>query len=254
MRSFSKFLAVATGALALLIAPISIDELSPILGAHSAFADKGGGGHSGAGGADGNGGGNAGGNGGGNGGSNAGGNGKGNALGRDMAASRTDGASPGIGNAFGYGNGASGIAKTDPMHPSKLGRLNAFFNASSTALAATSPNSAIGTVSKTYRDMLSAYMAGEDDVDLDDLATALATAANKTLTPEQVDAINERLATENPTDPNLADFANPTGDPAIDAENDALAAELATRANELQAEETSQGLGQRLASFFDSVF
>jgi hypothetical protein len=170
------------------------------------------------------------------------------------AQAHTDGASPGVGNAFGYGNGPSGIAKTDPMHPSKLGRLNAFFNASPTALAATSPNSAIGTVSKTYRDILSAYMAGEDDVDLDDLATALATAANKTLTPEQVDAINERLAAENPTDPNLADFANPTGDPAIDAENDALAAELATRANELQAEETSQGLGQRLASFFDSAF
>jgi hypothetical protein len=103
--------------------------------------------------------------------------------------------------------------------------------------------------------MLSAYLSGDElsQIELDDLAAALAVAANKQLTHEQVHAINERLALENPLDPNLSSLSNPTGDPTIDAENQALADEIAARANEIQAEESNQGLGQRLAGFFESI-
>jgi hypothetical protein len=103
--------------------------------------------------------------------------------------------------------------------------------------------------------MLSAYLSGDElsQIDLDDLAAALAAAANKELSPEQVQAINERLALENPQDPNLSGLANPTGDPTIDAENQALADDIAVRANEIQSEETNQGLGQAIAGFFESI-
>jgi hypothetical protein len=259
MCGFSKSLLVATGALALLVAPIPIDELSPLLGSHSALADKGGGGHEGSN-AGGNGGGNAGGNGNGNagasassdggtGGSNAGGNGKGNAFGLSMADSHatTDGNGNGVGHAYGYGTGTPGV-KND-LHPSKLGRLNAFLNASSNALNNSAPNSAVGTVSQSYRDALSAYLSGNPNVDADDVAVAIAGAANKTLTPDQVNAINERLAVENPNDPNLSGLSNPTDDPTVEAANDALAADIAARANEIRAEEENQGLGQRISAF-----
>ncbi len=46
------------------------------------------------------------------------------------------------------------LSKEDAMHPSNLGRLNGFLNASPQALANASPNSAVGTLSKTYRDAL----------------------------------------------------------------------------------------------------
>ena len=256
MRSFSRSLAVATSALALLVAPLSIDAVSPVLGSHSALADKGGGGHDGNGG--GNGGGNSGGNGssggasassdGGSGGSNAGGNGKGNAFGRTATDSDVASNGKGIGHAYGYGSGIASVK--DDMHPSKLGRLNGFLNASPNALSNSSPNSAIGAVAQGYRDTLSAYLGGDLNVDADDVAGAIAAAANKTLTPDQVNAINERLAVENPNDPNLSGLSNPTNDPAVEAANDALAADIAARANEIQATEENQGLGQRVASFF----
>ena len=63
-------------------------------------------------------------------------------------------------------------------------------------------------------------------------------------------AINERLSVENPNDPNLAGLSNPTNDPTVEAANAALAADIAARANEIQADEENQGLGQRVAAFF----
>ncbi|MDZ4736661.1 MAG: hypothetical protein SGJ07_09970 [Rhodospirillaceae bacterium] len=262
MSPWPRKFAIAAGAAALLVAPVSFHNYASIVGSQSAFADKGGGGHDGGPSGGNGGGGNGGGNhgdgsrsadGASNGGNSAG-NGKGNAFGREtQTADANPGASKNLGQALGYGT--TSIAKTDPLHPSKLGRLNGFLNASSIALAATSPNSAIGTVSKTYRDMLSAYLSDDElsQLDLDDLAAALATAANKELSTEQVQAINERLAIENPHDPNLSGLGNPTGDPTIDAQNRAFADELAGRANEVQAEETNQGLGQRIAGFFESI-
>ncbi len=257
MRSLSRSLVVATSALALLFAPLTIDPLSSVVGSHSAHAGKGGGGNGG-GNAGGNGNGNSGGNGNagvgassdGSGSSNAGGNDMGNAFGKTAA--ETDLASnqngKGIGHAYGYGSGITSVK--DDMHPSKLGRLNAFLNASSNALANSSPNSAIGAVAQGYRDKLSAYLGGDVSVTADDVAAAIAAAANKTVTPDQVNAINERLAVENPNEPNLSGLSNPTNDPAVEAANDALAADIAARANEIQASEENQGLGQRVASFF----
>jgi len=123
------------------------------------------------------------------------------------------------------------VTKEDPMHPSNLGRLNGFMNASSQALANASPNSAIGTLSKTYRDALL-----EGTVTTTDLAGILAEAANKPLSTEQVLAVHERLIEENPE---IAD------DEALSAQltDENFASELADEANEIQATETDQGLG-----------
>jgi hypothetical protein len=121
-------------------------------------------------------------------------------------------------------------------------------NASSTALKKTAPNSAIGIISIQYADALSAYLDGvaqqtQPAPTLDDAAAILAKAANKPLTPEIVAAINERLAAENPDNPNLADLANPTNDPTVADANTQLTTQLSDLANSLQETETGQGLG-----------
>ena len=125
------------------------------------------------------------------------------------------------------------LAKTDPMHPSNLGRLNGFMHASPQALANASPNSAVGTLSKTYRDAL---LAADGTITTDDLAGILAEAANKPLTGEQVIAVHEKLIA---TNPELAE------DEALSAQltDEDFADELADEANEIQATETNQGLG-----------
>ena len=119
------------------------------------------------------------------------------------------------------------------MHPSNLGRLNGFLHASPQALANASPNSAVGTLSKTYRDAL---LAADGTVTTDDLAGILAEAANKPLTGEQVIAVHEKLIA---TNPELAE------DEALSAQltDEDFADELADEANEIQASETNQGLG-----------
>jgi hypothetical protein len=150
------------------------------------------------------------------------------------------------------------VAKDDPMHPSNLGRLNGFLHASPQALKNASPNSAIGTLSKTYRDALLGYATTteeteetEETISTDDLAAILAKAANKPLTGEQVLAIHEKLIAENPE---LAEVATPdegsTETPESDEENETVdlmdpdfADQLADEANAVQATETNQGLG-----------
>jgi hypothetical protein len=202
-------------------------------------------------------------------------NGGGNGAGHGNAGGNGNGKSASAGNAAGKAtapgqdpsktHGASAIAKTDPMHPSNLGRLNGFLNASPVALANASPNSAIGAVAKTYRDLLSGYIGATTPSDpnappdpnaptLDDVAAALAAAANKELSAEAVAAINDRLAEQNPQDPNLSGLSNPTDDPAVDTANQALAEDIATRANEIQGEEATQGLGQALKDLVSSIF
>jgi hypothetical protein len=157
-------------------------------------------------------------------------------------------ANPGNSNAGGQGKGKGSqqaskgtekakLAKDDPLHPSNLGRLNGFLHASPQALANASPNSAIGVLSKTYKDALSSYLGIGDDptitVTEDDLAAILAKAANKPLSPEQIDAINEKLAT---VDSELAD--------ALEAQpDDSLSETLADLANDIQETESNQGLG-----------
>ncbi len=178
----------------------------------------------------------------GNGGANSGGGGNGN------SGENNGGRGNGNGSEASLSSGAGGQVKSD-LQPSKLGRLNAFMNASSTALQKAAPDSAIGIVATQYADALSAYMdalanQGQGPAPtLDDAAALLAKAANKPLSPEIVAAINERLAAENPDNPSLAGFTNPTSDPAVDDTNNQLATSLADLANTLQDSETSQGLG-----------
>lgn len=154
----------------------------------------------------------------------------------------------GNGNAKGHGKGVSEdvqqakatpakdkLAKTDPMHPSNLGRLNGFMHASPQALASASPNSAIGTLSKTYKDALLGYTGTGQPVTTEELADILAEAANKPLTGEQVVAIHEKLIA---TNPELAEEAV-----AAQLTDEDFADELAEEANEIQATEANQGLG-----------
>ena len=142
----------------------------------------------------------------------------------------------------------------DSLRANELGRLNGFMHASPQALANASPNSAVGKISKTYRDALLGYTGAteeapdeavtEDDlaedapdeaVTEDDLAGILAEAANKPLTGEQVVAIHEKLIAANPE---LADEAV-----AAQLTDEDFADQLADEANEIQATEPNQGLG-----------
>ncbi len=144
------------------------------------------------------------------------------------------------------------VSKDDPMHPSNLGRLNGFLNASPQALKNTSANSAIGVLSKTYRDALLGYTTSseesEETVSTEDLAAILAKAANKPLTGEQVLAIHEKLIAENPE---LAEAVTPeetekddeTETETVDLTDPDFADQLADEANAIQATETNQGLG-----------
>lgn len=190
------------------------------------------------------------------------------ALAFGAKAALADAGGSGKGNGHGHGHDKSGgtddsqeieltnghLAKTDPMHPSNLGRLNGFLHASPRALANASPNSAIGVLSKTYADALAGYLAAGDTtttttttVTEDDLAAILAKAANKPLTSEQIVAINEKLMA---VDPELAALgettvANPDGTTTTtnSLTDPALADALAKDANAIQATEANQGLG-----------
>jgi hypothetical protein len=137
------------------------------------------------------------------------------------------------------------LTKEDAMHPSNLGRLNGFMHASPQALANASPNSAVGTLSKTYRDALLGYST-DGTVTTTDLAGILAEAANKPLTGEQVIAVHEKLIA---TNPEIAD------DEALSAQltDEAFADQLADEANEIQAAETDQGLGNDESDDDDDV-
>jgi hypothetical protein len=151
----------------------------------------------------------------------------------------------GNGNANGHAKGPKDVGeqnaalsnaqlkKSDPLHPSNLGRLNGFLNASSSALLHASPNSAVGILSKTYRDALLDFDASSGTTTtLSDLAEILAEAANKPLSPEQITAINDKLAQANPEE--FEGFADLTDDEKQ---------QLADEANDIQATEANQGLG-----------
>jgi hypothetical protein len=128
----------------------------------------------------------------------------------------------------------------DSLHANELGRLNGFMHASPQALANASPNSAIGKISKEYRDALLGFTgtgeeAPDEAITEEELAGILAEAANKPLTGEQVIAIHEKLIANNPE---LADEAV-----ASQLTDEDFAGQLADEANEIQATEANQGLG-----------
>jgi hypothetical protein len=219
-------------------------------------------------------GGNGGGNGGGKGGGRGGGHGNGKGGGQGHA---NDGGSRGTGhNSPGQHGAASSVAsansddrpgkalghvkkdaaladatagnvEVDTPHPSSLGRLNGFMNASPEALANAAPNSAIGVVAQDYREALATYAdsiaaapegAVVVDPALDAAAKALALAANKALTPDIVAAVNAHLAETYADDPALAGFADPESAESVDA-----AEAIAAQAEGYQEREASEGLG-----------
>lgn len=149
-----------------------------------AFADKGG---------NGGGNGNAGGNGN-SGNSNAGGNSNSNAGGNGKS-----------GVAQGSSKSAAGQTKvatataTD-TNASAYGKLNGFLHASPKALAKASPNSAIGKVAKIYAGLLNSYLnplEGATPPTAEEVAAALAAAANKPLTADVIAKVNDKLIATN---------------------------------------------------------
>lgn len=132
------------------------------------------------------------------------------------------------GNA-GNGNSRSASAtKTEKVKSnngalaSSYGKLNGFLHASPNALAKASPKSAIGKVAKVYAGLLNSYLApaeGETVPGIEEVAIALAAAANKPLTAEIIAAVNAKLVA---TNPELATNMETSGKTAED-----LAAEIA---------------------------
>lgn len=269
-----RFLSTVVLGIGLAALPLAISPDG--LGDQPAFAKNGGGKGGGNGG--GNGGGHGGGKGGGknngNGGGHGSGNGGGSGNGADKGgghaaatdrangvASRADDGVRGKGKALGngWGHAKKEDARHDVMeaaaeapHPSALGRLNGFMNASPEALANAAPNSAIGVVAQGYREALAAYAdsinAAPDgavvvDPALDAAARSLALAANKELTPDVVAAVNAHLAETYANDPALAGFADPNSAESVEA-----AEAIAAAAEGYQEQEASQGLGLGFAS------
>jgi hypothetical protein len=108
------------------------------------------------------------------------------------------------------------------MHPSALGSLNGFFNASLSARQHANPRSAVGKISKTYAGKLAAYLGLdpaatelERTTALAELAAALADASNKPVSAEVVSAINARLAEQDPALATALASADPTLDQSI---------------------------------------
>jgi hypothetical protein len=148
---------------------------------------------------------------------NGNGNGNGNGGGKSQGASHSEQASA---NA---GGDVDGIPAKD------LGKLNGFFHASDKALAHASPNSAIGKVAIVYAGLLEGYLmppAGTTPPDLQEIAAALASAANKPLSAEIFAAVNARLAATNPDLASAID-AYPTAGTPYTTGGEALAAALA---------------------------
>jgi hypothetical protein len=158
-----------------------------------------------------------------------GGGGNGNANGH--SADQGSGQERGAGGSAGAGGADAGSDSSDDGDGSTaagdgdqslsahgLGKLNGFFHASPTALANAAPNSSIGRLSHAFADALSAYAAhqqtetdgtgtGSDGPTADDLGAILADATNKPVTAAQVHAIAQRLASLDPEDTALGDFA-----------------------------------------------
>jgi hypothetical protein len=241
--------ALAALALAVTALPVTadFDRAEPALSSALAKGDGGPGGGNGGGPGGGNGGGPGNGNGGGpgngpgngHGASAAGGLGKGQdkagksgSPGSSESIGRTDHASHG--HAFGRDAVSGvGIGKSKSTHETKtnhgltassLGRLNAA-HANENALENAAPHSAVGLAAQFAgfeQQALEAATEEEREDAISAAAAALAAAANKEIDPEVVGAVNDLLGMD----------VDPT-----------LESEIAGRANEAQASETSQGLG-----------
>lgn len=104
------------------------------------------------------------------------------------------------------------------------GKLNGFLHASPKALAHASPRSAIGKVSKIYAGLLNSYLnpaEGETPPTIDEVAKALADAANKPLTPDIIAAVNQKLLD---TDTTLSDSLTTSGKSADEVNSEVATA------------------------------
>jgi hypothetical protein len=102
------------------------------------------------------------------------------------------------GKALGQSKAGSGISAN------QLGKLNGFFSASETALRNAAPNSSIGKISIVYAGLLQSYLQSylqspTDGTTLLQLNEALLDAANKPLSAEIIQSINQRLFDTNTT-------------------------------------------------------
>ena len=143
-------------------------------------------------------GGNGGGNGGGNSGNHSGGNGNGNGNAGNGGSSKSSGKS----SAASKDKSEKLKKNTNGQMASSAGRLNGVLHASPQAIAQASPKSAIGRVAKVYGGLLSSYLnpaEGTTAPSIDDVAAALADAANKPLTPGLIAAVYQKLLSSSPT-------------------------------------------------------
>lgn len=220
----SKFCRQAITALAIVaFAPLGLAVLDMTPSAYAKGGGKGGGGgHGGGGGDHGNGGGH------GNGNGNGSGNGNGNGSGKPADADQASAS-----------KSAKGLSKKsvieDPsLHPSALGKLNGVLNASLNAYANASPNSPIGTAATALRDALAANedLDPTNDMSPEEMGAIMDSITNKEVTAAQVQAVADRLAEINPE---LSRYdLDAEQDPAVEAENQAMADAIADEANELK--------------------
>ena len=95
---------------------------------------------------------------------------------------------------------ASKLVNSLDSNASAFGKLNGFMHASPAALADASANSAIGKIAIVYAGLLESYLSDPTTTTtLVDLQAALSDAANKPLSPEIIQAVNDKLATVDPT-------------------------------------------------------
>ena len=139
----------------------------------------------------------------------------------------------------------------DPsMAPDALGKLNGVLNASTNALMNASPNSPVGMAGTTLKEaLLAAETLNNDadpanDVTPEQLAAELADIfdgmTNKPLTDAQALAVFDRVAD---LDPALSRYDLDTPqDPAVAAENEALAQETAEQTNSFDLAEAMSDL------------
>lgn len=123
----------------------------------------------------------------------------------------------------------------DPsLHPSALGKLNGVLNASNTALEHASANSPKGIAASALRDALAANSDSDptNDVTPQEMGAILDSITNKEVTAAQVQAVADKLAE---IDPSLSSYdLDVEQDPAVEAENQAVADAAADEANELK--------------------
>lgn len=137
------------------------------------------------------------------------------------------------------------LEEEDSLKPKALGKLNGVLNASPNAIAHASENSPIG-MAREFGEALAGFFdslvpgeepegegegeaeADDDSVEVDDLGALMAGMTNKPVTAEQVQAVVDRLAADDPENEALQDL-----DPA-------LAQDIADEANELNGFDTAE--------------